>query len=227
MALHIAAQPKVRGAACHVPCFSQGFHSRQPTLDCWQLHSVVLHCTALRYIRSPAHMLVTFGLNTRFIFLPFRGRLRGGSHITTNFTRCQRKAHSTSFRFIPSSFISAAGSPLAAIAVLACAVVRAAGCHDFCRPVFFSPSGGDQEGVAKNHASPCSVQPLRLTRNTFRAAFLIVRTTFLRQAPCSHPTSCSRTLSVEATSFALDGSHDYEQANALHALVKLYILVSI
>jgi hypothetical protein len=54
----------VRGAACHVPCFSQGFHSRQllcPAPRFVQSSFIALHCVAFAH---PPHTLVTFGLSS-------------------------------------------------------------------------------------------------------------------------------------------------------------------
>jgi hypothetical protein len=58
------------------------------------------------------------------------------------------------------TFISEACSPPAALVVLACVVVRAAGCHAFCTlrcwPSLDPLLSTTNHTQAKNHASPCS-----------------------------------------------------------------------
>ncbi len=154
------------------------------------LHFIMFHSLS-------THTLVTFGSYARFIFLPLRGRLRGGSHITATFTRCQRKAHSTPFRFVHFLLHSASCSPPAALVVLACACRPGCGLSCFLQADSFLPLRGRLRGGSKNHASPCSFRSC-LTSLMARSRAL----SFLSRAPCSHPTSCSRTHSVEATSFA-------------------------
>ena len=130
---------------------SQVFHSRQPTLSCnhasFSRHS--LHCITFHSL-TIAH--------ARYVWVI---GFAHSSHITTIFTRFFRNVHFTSFRFITSFFSRQACSPPAAIVVLACAVVRAAGCHDFC---FYNclPLKGDQEGDLTLYIEWCkkSRQPL-------------------------------------------------------------------
>ena len=82
-------------------------------------------------------------------------------------------------------------SPPAAFVVLACAVVRAAGCHAFCIDALlaFTHTNSFQQtsrAKAKRHASPCSCGHPALP-DTLAVALLIVRnafTSFLRL--CSH-----------------------------------------
>jgi len=179
-------------------------------VSCIPLRSVVILYTSLCYIRYPSLMLVTFGLYARFIFSPLTGEIkRGLAH--------NHKLHSlptrSSFHSIPfRSFLihSASCSPPAAIVVLACACRPGFGLSCFLQPRFVgqytSVSFQQPTAQSKNHASPCSCGH-RSTHSTFRG-LLIVRTAlrFVPQlrAPCSHPSSSSRTLFVEATSFALE-----------------------
>ena len=79
------------------------------------------HCKAVPGLKQ--HCKAPLGLSTKTCKL-FLGR--------DKLVRFHRKAHSTAFRSVPSSFSQQACSPPAALVVLACAVVRAAGCHDFC-----------------------------------------------------------------------------------------------
>ncbi|MBY0435100.1 MAG: hypothetical protein K2U26_13410, partial [Cyclobacteriaceae bacterium] len=73
----------------------------------------------------------------------------------------------------------------------------------FARLNYFSPCGGDYEGAAQNHASPCSVRPDCQIANPAHRGFLIARSRIHSvHAPCSHPTSCSRTHPAETSGFA-------------------------
>ncbi len=190
MVLRIAALPEVRGAACHVPCFSQGFHSRQllcPATRFVQSSFIALHCAAFA---QPPHTLVTFGLWSITHPLAHNHKLHS----------LQRKAHSTPFRFIHFLFHSASCSPPAALVVLACAVVRAAGCHDFCIPPCW-PSL--DQSLSTTHRSKQKITPalVRCGRSPTNQPHIprglphgslphSLRASV--HAPCSHPTSCSR-----------------------------------
>lgn len=106
-------------------------------------------------------------------------------------------------------FHSAGRSTPAAIAVLACAVVRAAGCHVFCtthccptRDQLLSTISTPRQKI-----TPALVRCVPLPGHMLSLLALphsSHRThSFLFRAPCSHPSSCSRTHFGEAPSFAL------------------------
>ena len=174
----------MRGAACHVPCFSQGFNSRQPTLSCWQLHSVVLHCTTLRYTHSPMRTFITFGSS---IF-------RTASAHNHKLHSLPTQVRSTSFHSV--LFHSASCRPPAAIVVLACAVVRAAGCHVFCiltcwltRHQLLSTTNRTKQKItpalvrcSRSHKPNCTF--CGFPHSSHRPPLVGLQ--------CSHPTSCSR-----------------------------------
>lgn len=141
----------------------------------WLRHSSrQLLCPASRFVQSSFSTIhyVTFAIHhscslrlvymLALFFLPLRGRLRGGSHITTNCTRFQREAHSTPFRFVHSSFTQqAAVHPLPLLCSPAL-VVRASGCHAFCSHAL----------LANTHPSPFNNQPhnQKITPALVRAA---------------------------------------------------------
>jgi hypothetical protein len=152
-ALHIAALPKVRGAACHVPCFSQGFHSRQPTLSCSPLRSVVIHCTSLRYIRSH---------RTRSLRLGHDQYTTQSHGLNLHSLPTQGSLHFIPFRSFPLSLSRLQSTGCPCCARLRCRPGCGLSCflHPFllatARPIAFNNPSCE----AKNHASPCSVQPL-------------------------------------------------------------------
>jgi hypothetical protein len=124
--------------------------------SCTPLRSIVIHCTSSRYIRSPTAL-------ARYVWVMNPPHIH--SRITTNSTRSQRNAHSTTFRSIHFVFHSVDYSPPAALVVLACACRPGCGLSCFlhpdllanARPIAFNNPSRE----AKNHACPCSVRPLR------------------------------------------------------------------
>ena len=206
--LHTAALPKVPEAGSLSRfLLSQGFHSRQPTLSCnhtsFSRHS--LHCITFHSLLS--RTLVTFGLLAIAL----------SSHITTIFTPLLSQR---SFHFIPFHYFLHLSASLQSTGCHCCARLR-------CRPgcglsLFLLLTDGSRIsfvllifdlkfGCAKNHASPCSF------RSCLTALIARSRTpSYLGRAPCSHPTSCSRTLFVEATSFALGGSQIQQSHRATY-----------
>jgi hypothetical protein len=167
---------------------------------CIPLRSVVLHYTSLRSIRWPALPFIAFGLSAS----------AQSSHINTNSIHFQRN-------LIPLHFVSFSPlslSKLQSTRCHCCARLRLSSglravmlfAPTLCWPKHIRLLSTTNHTRAKNHASPCSCGHCS-THSTFRG-LLIVRTAlrFVPQlrAPCSHPTSSSRTHSVEATSFALE-----------------------
>jgi hypothetical protein len=162
-------------------------------VSCTPLRSVVIHCTSLRYIRSPT-ALARYVWVMRSVYFQFKR----ASRITTNFTRCQRKAHSTPFRSIHFLFHSAGRSPPAALVVLACACRP--GCHDFCIPTCWPllDQSLSTTNRTKQKITPALVWCSRSARYNTHSPRLsswlapaLPRSSV--RAPCSHPTSCSRT----------------------------------
>ena len=119
-------------------------------------------------------------------------------HMATNYTHFQREAHSTSFRFVASSFTQQAAVHTLP---LLCSPALSSGLRPvmlFANAVLFLPFPGEiKEGATKNHARPCSFRSSSFAQIKRCFTSLIVRTA-LRFVPplralCSHPTSCSRT----------------------------------
>lgn len=179
----------------------------------WLRHSSrQLMCPASRFVQSSFSTLhfVSFAIRPTCSFRLGYEPHRYPSHITTNCTRFLRKLtplHSVSF--IPLSL-----SKLQSTRCHCCARLRLSSglravmlfAPTLCWPPHLQLHSTTNHTHAKNHASPCSCGHCS-THSTFRG-LLIVRTAlrFVPQlrAPCSHPTSSSRTHSVEATSFALE-----------------------
>ncbi len=121
-------------------------------VSCNQLRSIVLitlHFVAL----APAHV--------HSVWVMILPALNAHNHKLHSLPS-QSSLHSITLHY--ALFHSAGRSTPAAIVVLACAVVRAAGCHVFCistcwltRDQLLSTTNRTK---AKNHASPCSVHPL-------------------------------------------------------------------
>jgi hypothetical protein len=124
-------------------------------------------------------------------------------------TRSQRKAHYTSFHFVHFLFHSAGYSPPAALVVLACAVVRAAGCHDFCiRLVGHRSTNRFQQPIARSKKSR---QPLLVSFVPHFTHGSLPRSFVPQSRSLLTPYLLLASHSVEATSFALGGSHGYNQ----------------
>jgi len=173
--------------------------SRQPTLS-----------------RKPASVQSS---SFHFISLPALSLRLGHEPHTCNHTTATNSAHSTqgSFRSIPSSFSRQACSPPATLVVLACAVVRAAACHIFCKS-----HDGFQKNILglKFLEGDCVEQKIR--QALFGSAAPHVQSRIPRglpswfaprYVPCLHSALLAHTLPpargthfVEATSFALGGS---------------------
>jgi hypothetical protein len=144
-------RPRVRLRSCrHGFCLAASFVTAAPVSRKPTSFSRT-HYTSLRYI----HCQPTRSFRLGHV-LNARSELNGGvSHMTSNCIHFQRKVHSAPFRFIPSSFTQQACSPPAALVVLACAVVRAAGCHAFCahtllanaRPAPFNKSPAHKQKI--------------------------------------------------------------------------------
>jgi hypothetical protein len=171
-----------------------------------------LHSISLRSLTSAhAHYVWVIGHNTE------------STHITTNFTHYIARLtslHSLSFR--PLSFQQPTVHRLHLLCSPALSFgLRAVTLFAFspCWPTLDQLLSTTNRTKAKKHASPCSCGHSAQIRLTFHAAFLIVRTAFLRQAPCSHPTSCSRTHSAKRF-VRLGGS----QLTKLHAVIVENIL---
>lgn len=170
-ALHIAAQPKVRGAACHVPCFSQGFHSRQPTLSCkpasfsrHSLHCITFHSLSIAHARC----VWVIGIHT----------LNAHNH----------KLHSLpaqgSFHFISFHSFLLQSASLQSTGCHCCARLRCrpgCGLSCFLHPHFVGHRYTNRFQQPFSHTSKKSRQPLfgvaapRQSIRTFPAAFLIAR----------------------------------------------------
>jgi hypothetical protein len=130
-----------------------------------------LLCPASRFVQSSFSTLhfVSFAIHYSCSFRLGYEPHRYSSHITTTCTRFQRQAHSTPIRFVHSSFTQqTAVHPLP----LLCSPALSSGLRavmlfapTLCWPTLdqlLSTTNHTPIAIgAKNHASPCSVRPLR------------------------------------------------------------------
>lgn len=129
-------------------------------------------------------------------------------HITTNCTHSLPSSfHFISFHSV--LFHSASCSPPAAFVVLACAVVRAAGCHAFCNPPLLANARPTAFNIP-SHRSKKPRQPLL----GHAGISLIVRNALLRSGYSAHTLS-PLAVSLHYFPFALAARMTRQMASAL------------